>query len=276
MYSVHNVYGYMLHGWWRSFEPCPWPNECWACEPGREHGGSVRAATGTHQELRRAVLAENRNRNQRKPSLHVCEGGGGHGPDTVEDEEPHGRAERLSEEVVLEPGQVRVEAGACALGEDATQTAERQAADREQRRPWCGAETETETGSARSEAGRRPPKRALSFGRPLSALFCTSPCRPPTPSARRPPFANAHEQGRAKAMSRAPASASALARRGVKRKRADDADDAPLVAFYSERGSFARVLSRASLRIPGARGVLTRDLAMRRRIARRAPRRRAQ
>jgi hypothetical protein len=49
----------------------------------------------------------------------ICEGDSGHGPDTVEDEEPHGRAEGLSEEVVLEPGQVRVETGACALGKKA-------------------------------------------------------------------------------------------------------------------------------------------------------------
>jgi hypothetical protein len=102
--------------------------------------------------------------------------------------------------------------------------------------------------------------------------------RPAPLAALLPPFANARDHGRTKAMSRAPASASAsaLARRGVKRKRAEDADEAPLVAFYSERGSFARVLSRACLCIPGTRGALTRDRAMRRRIARRAPRRRAQ
>jgi hypothetical protein len=119
-------------------------------------------------------------------SERMCEGCGGHGPDTVEDEEPHGRAEGLSEEVVLEPGQVRVKAGACALDEDVAQTAERQAADREQRRPWCCAETETETetGSARSEAGRRPPRRARPLAGPSSRF--SAPCRTGLP---RPPFA---------------------------------------------------------------------------------------
>ena len=34
-------------------------------------------------------------------------------PCTVEDEEPHCRAQRRGKELVLEPGEVRVEPGAC-------------------------------------------------------------------------------------------------------------------------------------------------------------------